>query len=196
MTDVDTYRCQDVIAEIIHTKNGSLIARYFIAYGTAKDRKQIVKNLKPHLERICRDGEAQLVLFTLLDVTDDTKLLSKSLLSDLTALTPKLYMDANGRRALLYPLIGRNKRHMTPVIVDTLKSTDSIREKTSKKDEEVRRDEVRKAVSEDMLKQVRDHVDKLIVDPGGSLLVTEVLLHADGGEPFISLAFSNPNFFC
>lgn len=71
---------------------------------------------------------------------------------------------------------------MTPVVLDALKSMDSIREKTSKKDDAIRRDEIRKAVSEDMLKQVRDHAGKMIVDPGGSLLVTEVLLHADGGE--------------
>lgn len=36
----------------------------------AQDRKQILKVLKPHVERICKDDEAQLVLFTALDVIE------------------------------------------------------------------------------------------------------------------------------
>lgn len=187
--------CQDSLAEMIHTRHGSLSVRYFTAHGTAKDRKQIVKQLKPHLERIALDGEAQLVLFTLLDVTDDTKMIQKSILSDLTALTKKLYSDANGRRALLYPIVGRNSRHFTPAIIATLAITDSIREKTSKKDENVRREEILKALSEDMLRQVRENVKEMIIDPGGSLLVIEVLLHAEGGmTPFPSDLMMIDNF--
>lgn len=62
--------CQDVLAEMVHTKDGSRAVRDFIAYGTAKDRKQIVKALKPHVQRMCTDDEAQLVLFTALDVIE------------------------------------------------------------------------------------------------------------------------------
>ncbi|KAG8834409.1 pumilio domain member 6 [Serendipita sp. 399] len=174
--------CQESVAEMVHTKHGSQSVRYFLAYGTAKDRKQITKLLKPHLERICLDSEAQLVLFTLLDVTDDTKLLAKSVLIDLATLASKLYMDANGRRALLYPLIYRSSRHITPAMATTLASTDSIRASTSKKDDDLRREEVRKAFSGDILNQVQLHAAKMIVDPGGSLLVTEVLLYADGDK--------------
>ncbi|KAG8789320.1 pumilio domain member 6 [Serendipita sp. 405] len=174
--------CQESVAEMVHTRYGSQSARYFLAYGTAKDRKQITKLLKPHLERICLDSEAQLVLFTLLDVTDDTKLLSKSILADLAALAPKLYMDANGRRALLYPLIYRSSRHITPAMATVLAYTDPIRATTSKKDEELRREEVRKAFSGDILKQVEMNAAKMILDTGGSLLITEVLLCADGDK--------------
>lgn len=44
--------------------------REFLARGTAKDRKQIVKVIKPHIEKMCTDEEAQLVLFTALDVIE------------------------------------------------------------------------------------------------------------------------------
>lgn len=46
------------------------MVREFIAHGSAKDRKQIVKAIKPHVQRMCTDDEAQLVLFTTLDVTE------------------------------------------------------------------------------------------------------------------------------
>jgi pumilio family protein 6 len=170
------------VAELVHTKDGSQAVRYFFAYGTAKDRKQIIKTLKPHLEKLCLNDEAQLVLFTIFDVVDDTKMLAKSLLGDLAALTPKLYPDGNGRRALLYPLINRSTRHFTPAIISALSSTDHIRANTSKKDDEVRRKEILAAFSPDMLDQVKSHARSMVVDPGGSLLVTEVLLHANGGQ--------------
>jgi pumilio family protein 6 len=35
-----------------------------------QDRKQIIKVIKPHVERMCTDDEAQLVLFTALDVIE------------------------------------------------------------------------------------------------------------------------------
>ncbi|KAJ2932975.1 hypothetical protein H1R20_g4112, partial [Candolleomyces eurysporus] len=93
--------CQDVLAEMVHTKDGSKVVREFLAYGTAKDRKQILKVLKPHIERMCLDDEAQNVLFTALDVTDDTKLLSKSLVSEIVDAAPRLYTTVQGRRSLL-----------------------------------------------------------------------------------------------
>lgn len=55
---------------MVHTKDGSRVVREFLALGSAKDRKQILKVLKPHVERMCLDDEAQLVLFTALDVIE------------------------------------------------------------------------------------------------------------------------------
>lgn len=61
---------QEVLAELVHTKDGSRVVRDFLARGTAKDRKQILKVLKPHVQRMCTDDEAQLVLFTAIDVIE------------------------------------------------------------------------------------------------------------------------------
>jgi pumilio family protein 6 len=58
------------LPEIVHTKDGSAIVREFLARGTAKDRKSILQQLKKHLEAMCMDAEAQLVLFTAFDVVE------------------------------------------------------------------------------------------------------------------------------
>lgn len=55
---------------MVHTKDGSRVVREFIATGSAKDRKLIVKAIKPHVERMCLDEEAQLVLFSALDIIE------------------------------------------------------------------------------------------------------------------------------
>lgn len=144
--------CQDVLAEMVHTKDGSRAVRDFIAYGSAKvsshfsrrlavadfgtqDRKVIVKAIKPHVERMCKDDEAQLVLFTALDVIEfvpsvyadvglsthvhlsDTKLTAKSLVADIVGSAHELYKSPQGRRSLIYLVSPRTRRHFTPAQV-------------------------------------------------------------------------------
>jgi pumilio family protein 6 len=65
--------------------------------------------------------------------------------------------------------------------MSSLASTDPIRERTSKKAEGVRRDEVRRAVSEGYLAAVVRDLEAMISDPGGSLVLGEVMLFAEGG---------------
>ncbi|KAI1798466.1 ARM repeat-containing protein [Ganoderma leucocontextum] len=174
--------CQDVLAEMVHTKDGSRVVREFIAWGTAKDRKHIVKTIKPHVERMCKDDQAQLVLFTSLDVIDDTKLTAKSLVSGIVASAPSLYTSPQGRRALFYLISPRTRRHFTPAQIATLAETDSIRANTSKKDDIVRTSEIRKAASEGLLSWIAQSGADVSRDPGGSLVVLEVMLEADGDK--------------
>ena len=75
----------------------------------------------------------------------------------------------------------RSPRHFTPALIASLASTDAIREKTSKKDGRVRRDEVRRAVSDGYLAALMHDLEPMINDPGGSLVVGEVMLFAEGG---------------
>lgn len=174
--------CQDVLAEMVHTKDGSRVVREFIAQGTAKDRKHIVKAIKPHVERMCKDDEAQLVLFTALDVIDDTKLTAKSLVADIAAAAHSLYQSSQGRRSLIYLVSPRTRRHFTPAQIALLAETDAVRAQTSKKDAAVRADEVCKAASAPLLAWLADEGAAVARDPGGSLVVCEVLLYADGDK--------------
>ncbi|TCD66891.1 pumilio domain member 6 [Steccherinum ochraceum] len=180
--------CQDVLAEMVHTKDGSRVVREFIAQGTAKDRKHIVKAIKPHVERMCTDDEAQLVLFTALDVIDDTKLTAKSLVTDITACASALYVSPQGRRALIYLMSPRTRRHFTPAQIAILAETDSMRATTSKKDAAVRSEEIRKAASEPLLSWISQNADQLVRDPGGSLVVGEIMLYANGEKAAASKA--------
>ncbi|KAL5521191.1 hypothetical protein ACEPAG_9114 [Sanghuangporus baumii] len=176
--------CQEQMAEMVHTKDGSRVVREFIAQGNAKDRKQIVKVLKPHIERICNDEEAQNVLFTALDVIDDTKLIGKSLVPEMTSRAQVLYKSPQGRRALLYLLVPRVSRHFTPAQRAVLEETDPIRAKTSKKDESIRREEVLRAASPALIELLKEkeRTEKMLRDPGGSLVVTEIMLYAEGDK--------------
>jgi pumilio family protein 6 len=155
---------------------------------------------------MCADDEAQLVLFTALDVieyvlllpnqnlrtlqfslTSDTKLIAKSLVADITSRTFVLSSTPQGRRALFYLLVPRTRRHFTPSQIFALSETDSIRSKTSKKDKDVRKEEIRKAASGALIEFVEQKGDVVARDTGGSLVVTEIMLYAEGGEYRLSL---------
>ena len=81
--------CQDVLAEMVHTKDGSRFVRELIVRGSAKvmkyvtlqafgthativcqDRKQVVKAIKPYVERMSQNEFAQLVLFSAFDIIE------------------------------------------------------------------------------------------------------------------------------
>ncbi|KAI0339334.1 ARM repeat-containing protein [Trametopsis cervina] len=183
--------CQDVLAEMVHTKDGSRVVREFIAQGTAKDRKHIVKALKPHVERMCKDDEAQLTIFTALDVIDDTKLTGKSLVADIVAAAQTLYTSPQGRRSLIYLVSPRTRRHFTPAQIALLAETDVTRSQTSKKDEKLRAEEVRRAASELLLAWIATNGADVVRDPGGSLVVTEVMLYSEGDKTAASATLLN-----
>ncbi|KAK7052431.1 PUM-HD domain-containing protein [Favolaschia claudopus] len=174
--------CQDVLAELVHTKDGSRVVREFLARGSAKDRKQILKVLKPHVERMCLDDDAQLVLFTALDVIDDTKLVAKTLVPEMTTPANTLCQTPQGRRALLYLVVPRTRRHFTPAQIACLAETDEIRARTSKKTQEVREAEIRTAASEALIKWVKDKGALLLRETGASLVIAEIMLYCDGDK--------------
>lgn len=121
----------------------------------------------------------------------DTKLLHKSLILEITkhATSLDFATQISTRRCLLYLLVPRSPRHFPPALVANLAQTDEIKTKTSKKDEEVRRKEIREAASPDLVASIErmgkgdgeGGVEEMVRDPGGSLLVAEIMLYADGG---------------
>lgn len=63
-------RINEILPEIVHTKDGSFVAREILASSSAKDRKQIVKVFRPHIMKMCEDAEAQTVILTMFDVIE------------------------------------------------------------------------------------------------------------------------------
>ncbi|KAH9031960.1 ARM repeat-containing protein [Lactarius hengduanensis] len=174
--------CKDSLAEMVHTRDGSRVVREFLAQGTAKDRKHIVKILKPYIATMATDEEAQLVLFTAFDVIDDTKLVAKSILPSITENAKSLQTSAAGRRTLLYPIVPRHRRHYTPAMISTISKTDDLRAHTSKKSSDVRTAEICVAASPELLSWIVRDGAEVSRDTGGSLVITEIMLEAHGDK--------------
>ncbi|TIC24622.1 ARM repeat-containing protein [Wallemia mellicola] len=174
--------CDELLPEIVHTRDGSRAAREFIATLTAKERKVILRTIKPHIEKMATDDQAQFVLFTVLDAVDDTKALSQSVIAPMTKAAEELAFDKNGRRSLHYLTTPRSTKHFTPAFIATIAETDESLKKTSKKDANIRRTEIQKASSADLLKIVEEIPRKLIMDAGGSLILSDIMLYTVGDK--------------
>ncbi|THU90371.1 ARM repeat-containing protein [Dendrothele bispora CBS 962.96] len=187
------------LPSLVHTTSGSRAVREYIARGSAKERKNIIKQLKPHVVKMASDEEASLVLWCLWDCVDDTKLIQKSILVPL--LTPSnpstshiltLLSTPTGRRTILYTLVPRSTRHFTPALIRSISETDKVRDEAgeSKKEPKIREKEIREGVGkilvefvEDSLKEVeRNGKDKgkdVLTDPALTLVTGEIMLYAE-----------------
>ncbi|KAH9991199.1 ARM repeat-containing protein [Russula compacta] len=174
--------CKDLLAEMVHTTDGSRVVREFLARGTAKDRKYIVKILKPYIATMAKDEDAQYILFTAFDTIDDTKLIAKSILPSITQNARSLQASAAGRRTLLYPLVPRDRRYYTPSMIARISETDHLRAHTSKKSSDVRAAEICSAASSELLSWVVRDGAEVSRETGGSLVITEIMLEAQGDK--------------
>lgn len=71
-----------------------------------------------------------------------------------------------------------------PAQIASLEETDAVRARTSQKDPEARATEVRKFASEPLLQWIAESGAKVSKEPRGSLIVTEIMLYAEGGSWF------------
>lgn len=167
---------------IAFTKDGAQVVMRCLAWGSAKDRKVLVKNLKPKAADLYGDEHGYMVLLTMFDVVDDTILVSKTIFPEIQA--ENGLMDAAlhkyARIPLLYPLAGRERRLLTPAKCQQLEEIDVIRAQTSKKDPQIRQSELRKAISPILLKTVMENAQLLSQDTFGTQFITEVLISSDG----------------
>jgi pumilio family protein 6 len=83
---------------------------------------------------------------------------------------------------LLYLLVPRHRRYYTPAMISSISETDDLRELTSKKSSDVRTAEIRAAASSELLSWIVSDGAEVSRDTGGSLVITEIMLEAHGGE--------------
>lgn len=170
------------IAEILHTRNGARAAMLLFLYATPKDRKVMLKALKPYVEKVAQEEYGHMVLLRIFDVVDDTVLVRKTLLGDLTDHALALADHKYGRRVLLYLLCGRSPRYFSPDALQLLREGDAAREQTSKKDPQVRSQELLKAVSPALLRLATEEAGSLLSKGMSSQVYEEILVMCEGDE--------------
>jgi pumilio family protein 6 len=74
---------------LLSTRAGAKVVAECIAYGTPKERKRIIKSLKGFVRSSVLHSDAYIAILRLLDVTDDTVLIQKSILGELIVASSK-----------------------------------------------------------------------------------------------------------
>ncbi|KAI5369345.1 Putative armadillo-like helical, CPL domain, pumilio domain-containing protein [Septoria linicola] len=199
----------DLYRNLAFTKSGSRLVCLAIAHGSAKARKQILKCFKNHIETMAFDQYARMVLVTGLDVTDDTKLTSQTILTELLGLKNEdtkskhdrleaMITNLDARLPILYPLAGTAKWLCQSGEKETIDELHAIRSTTSKKAPEQRREELLKTVSEPLLELVSNRASNLITSSFGTQAISEILLsctasnRASAASAVAALATDNP----
>ncbi|XXG99054.1 hypothetical protein Hte_005388 [Hypoxylon texense] len=199
----------DLLKNMAFTKSGARLVCLLLAYGTAKDRKQILKTYKDTFQLMSSDSNGHMIILAAYDLIDDTVLTSKSIVSELLGKTeqdevPNLVIaanDLNARLTIRYPLEGTSKVLFDAGHADDLKLLKElweIRKITSKKDPETRRKELVAALSPSLLSAIALSPLDLISTSYGTQLVTEALLSCVGDksealQAIASTAKGNPN---
>ncbi|KAK4197499.1 armadillo-type protein [Triangularia verruculosa] len=199
----------DLLKNMAFTKSGARLACLLLAYGSAKDRKQILKTYKDTFQLMCGDPHAHMILLAAYDLIDDTVLTSKSIFPEIFGKTDEkdprnilaLANDPNARIVSLYLLGGQSKSLFPSSHADDLEllsELHEIRKTTSKKDAEVRRKELVAAMSPQLLAAVAAFPRELVTSSFGCQFIADVLLSAVGDktaalEAVASTAAGEPN---
>ncbi|KAF2200049.1 ARM repeat-containing protein [Delitschia confertaspora ATCC 74209] len=181
----------DLLKNLAFTKSGSRLVSLAFAYGGAKDRKVFLRPYKDTIETMVYDQYAHHVLLAAMAVTDDTRLTSKTIFSELLptgdTLGEKVLNLANDTRArtiLLYPFAG-DAKWLFPEgdAKKRLEELYAIRATTSKKDAKVRSLELAKSIEPQLLDAVTSSAAAFSTTTFGYQFMTEVLLGAPEVEP-------------
>lgn len=168
--------------EILHTKEGAQVAMLCLLHASPKDRKAMLKTMKPFVTKICKEEYGHMVMLRMFDVVDDTVLVSKAILAEVIKDMEDIAKDKFGRRVILYLLVGRSPKYISPQNIELLAKGDAVRASTSKKDAAVRSAELLGYISPALISLIASRARALTREPLASQVVLETMLHAVGDK--------------
>ena len=148
-----------------------------VSNGSAKQRKNISRLLKPDIVDFCNHIYGHLLVVRLLDCTDDTVMLRKELLSPMLPALLAVASDSYGSKVLFSLLSPRSTKVFGPsdmkFLTDssTLQSDEAV--KVSKKDSGIRQQELLNVVKKEMIKMCVENAGQLLCSQHGCLVIEE-----------------------
>lgn len=184
---------------LLSTRVGTRVVAACASYGTPKDRKRICKSLKGYTSSSLLHRDAYLALLRLVQVTDDTVSIQKSVLNEILTKPEENDKDGEssdgiltlatsdtGSKLLLMLLVQdeeRRNKYFDPYERSILDPIPTIKENgkeipTSKKDPETRRKELLKHIKDALLESCTNNVEELLKSLPGARVLKEVYTSA------------------
>ena len=180
---------------LLSTRAGSRVVAICASYATPKDRKRICKSLKGYTASSLLHKDAYLALLRLIQVTDDTVSISKSVLNEiLTAPSGdkeqegkphqllELALSEFGSKLFLMLFVEDDEarsKYFDPYERSILEVEATVKENgkqvpTSKKDPALRREELRAQLTESLQNLCTEHTTQLLKSLPGSRVLKEI----------------------
>lgn len=196
-----TKELQEMISSVVDhsihmlsTRAGSKVIAYCAAYGTPKDRRKIMRNLKGYTKSSLLHKDAYIAIIRLLDVTDDTVAIQKNILIELlshpvkkgqeameTDLSPILdiALSDTGSKLFLHLLASDEEQLFDPFERELLKPATITGDggevvSTSKKNPETRRKELAQYLRKILCDLCLAHTTQLMRSKSGSKVIRVV----------------------
>ncbi|KAI0463424.1 hypothetical protein LJB42_003451 [Komagataella kurtzmanii] len=164
-------------AELVHTPEGYEVACTLIAKANAKERKQIIKTLKGHATELINNEYGNIVLIVLFMTVDDTVLVSKVFSSEYQDSVYELVVAKFSRRPFIYLLNGLDSHYFSPIVKTELLKYEELSAETSKKSQELRREQILSGFAPIFFDAVIKHPFEILEESLGSQFVGELLLN-------------------
>lgn len=183
----------DLLKNLAFTRSGSRLVCLLLAHGTAKDRKALLKSYKETFVTMAGDQYAHLIILTAYDIIDDTKLTAKSIFPELVGeKTEELVQNIVGavnnpyaRLTFMYLFEGMSKSLFPPGTTparELLDRVHEIRKTTSKKEDDVRRQELVATLMPHLLEAISSAPSQLMSTAFGCQFIADVLLSKTGDK--------------
>ena len=188
----------DLLKNLAFTQSGARVVCQALAFGTAKDRRNMLKSYKDNITTLAYDANGNNVIIAAYEVIDDTVMSTKVIIPEL--LSTKLPTNAerynaivelathsSGRIPILYPFCAdqpkwllNNARGATTVLDEVR----TLRAETSKKEPEKRLKEIANAISVHdngiIINCIAHRAAELAKTSFGCQFITQILLEAEG----------------
>uniref|UniRef100_A0A336MGJ9 CSON001138 protein n=1 Tax=Culicoides sonorensis TaxID=179676 RepID=A0A336MGJ9_CULSO len=127
-----------LLAHLASTKDGAHAAIEIYLKAQTKDRRAILKALKEHVEKICKHEFGHLLMITIINCTDDTVMLNKTIFSIIISKLESIASNEWGRKVLEWSVARTDTAFFHPKFI--LEINEGL--KHSKKDAEIRQKEI------------------------------------------------------
>eukprot|EP01114_Cavostelium_apophysatum_P012349 TRINITY_DN2749_c0_g1_i2.p1 TRINITY_DN2749_c0_g1~~TRINITY_DN2749_c0_g1_i2.p1 ORF type:complete len:610 (-),score=205.16 TRINITY_DN2749_c0_g1_i2:117-1946(-) len=179
-----------LVPELVHTKEGSLVAVKCVSYASPKQRKIIVKAFRTYVLKACKAEYGHRVIIRILDAVDDTTLVSKNIINEMMGDIDGLMFDNFGYLTLLAILAPHNPAYFPQLLMSLLEPTtittaEGKTEVTSKKSLEVRQKELLPAVLDKLEAYCMKNVTKVITTKHSASVLYELLHNLKDPMPLL-----------
>ncbi|KAJ3605353.1 hypothetical protein NHX12_027400 [Muraenolepis orangiensis] len=181
---------REAVVYMAYTHDGARVAMHCLWHGTPKDRKVIIKTMKTYMVKFATGEFGHLVLLSIFDCVDDTKLIKQTVLAELLTSLDEVINNKYGKKVLLYLLNPRDPDHILPEVIRFLEKGDNNAH--SKKEPATRKKELLEVVSPPLLQHLQDNASTMVRDKGLSVMVRDILLSAVGDLRPAMLAVVQP----
>jgi pumilio family protein 6 len=199
---VEEASCNDVRAmaptvvdhsiHMLSTRAGTRVVAACASYGTAKDRKRIMKSLKGYTKSSLLHRDAYLAILRLVQMTDDTVSIHKSVLAEIlnapsqegseASSLLEIALDTNGSKLFLMLLVSSQEeriKYLDPYERQVLAENPCVLENgqetpTSKKNAETRRKELLNYLRKPLMELCTNHANELVRSLPGSRVLHQV----------------------